>query len=185
MLQNEDPEALLETAASAVRCGDGFEPTLDSLNVPIYVTDADGSVTYWNRACVEFAGREPQLGRDRWCVTWKLFTTEGEPLAHEECPMAKAIRQCRPIRDEIAIAMRPDGSRVAFRPYPTPIMDSEGNLTAAINMLIDISEQQAESLMEQAGRCRRLACATHDRRAADVLASMADGYESTAAALQK
>ncbi len=53
---------------------------LDALPVPVYTTDTAGLVTYWNRACVTFAGREPQLGKDRWCVTWRLHTTDDEPL---------------------------------------------------------------------------------------------------------
>lgn len=183
MLTSNKAEDLLETALSAIRSGDGGGNVLDELEVPIYTTDARGSVTYWNRACIEFAGREPQVG-DNWCVTWQLFTTDGEHLPHDECPMAQAIRQKRAIRGEVAIAQRPDGSRVAFLPYPTPMFDGEGNLTGAVNMLIDISEEQAGALGEQADRCRRLSLATHDKVAAEVLKQMASGYESTAAALR-
>ena len=61
--------------------GAGWAATIDQLKVPVYLTDTEGSVTYWNRACADFAGREPELGRDRWCVTWKLFTTAGDPSA--------------------------------------------------------------------------------------------------------
>src|SRR6185369_9300719 len=111
------PQAYLDTALSALSSGGDDRSVLDELPVPIYTTDASGAVTYWNRACVEFAGREPELGRDRWCVTWQLFTTAGDPLRHEECPMAEAIKLQRAVRDAIAIAERPDGSRVAFRAY--------------------------------------------------------------------
>ena len=111
--------------------------------MPIYTTDAEGAVTYWNRACVELAGREPQLGQDRWCVTWKIYTTIGDRLPHDQCPMAQAIRERRAIRDAVAIAERPDGSRIAFSPYPTPLFDVDGNLTGAINMLIDVPRNRA------------------------------------------
>ena len=157
---------------------------LDELPVPIYTTDAIGDVTYWNRACVEFAGREPELGKDRWCVTWKLYTTTGEFLPHEECPMARAIREQRTIRDEIAIAMRPDGSRRAFRPYPTPLFGRDGSLKGAVNMLIDVTDEQSEALTAQAGRCRRLADAIYNRETSSILDSMADGLERTAAELR-
>lgn len=183
MLDSSQPESLLETALSAVESGDGFASVLDELPVPIYTTDAEGRVSYWNRACIAFAGRKPRLGQDRWCVTWRLYTMDGEDLPHDQCPMAQAIKQRRAIRNKVAIAMRPDGSRVAFKPYPTPIFDRNGNLTGAINMLIDISEEQVEGLKEQAARCRRLAVATHDRQACDILRTMASGYEDTAAAL--
>jgi PAS domain-containing protein len=152
--------------------------------VPIYTTDADGRVMFWNQACVDFAGRQPQLGEDRWCVTWRLFTLDGEPLPHDLCPMAKAIREKRSIRSEIAIAMRPNGSRIAFRPYPTPIFDRSGRLKGAINILIDISDEQAEALREQAARCRRLANSTDDPPARDILRAMATGYEESANSLR-
>lgn len=184
MLNIGHAEDLLETALSAVQSGNGFRPILDALPVPVYMTDADGAVTYWNRACIAFAGRQPQLGEDRWCVTWQLYSMDGDPMPHDRCPMAEAIRQKRAIRGEVAIAMRPDGTRVAFTPYPTPVLDGEGKLTGAINLLIDISEEQAGALSSQADRCRRLSRATHDKSAAEVLQKMASGYEQTAAALR-
>jgi PAS domain-containing protein len=95
MLETSQPEALLGSALAAVEDGDGYRAELDKIRVPIYTTDADGWITYWNQACVDFAGREPQLGEDRWCVTWRLFTQEGESLPHDECPMAPWLRQSK------------------------------------------------------------------------------------------
>ena len=177
------PEELLSTALSAFEAGNGYAAILDRLPVPVYATDAEGCVTYWNQACVDFAGREPQLGSDRWCVTWQLYTTSGEEMPREEYPVAKALKQKRSVRDEIAIALRPDGSRVAFRPYPTPVLDDHGNVTGAINLLVDISDEQSEALKDQAARCRRLARSTNDLRTSEILKSMASGYDETAAAL--
>ena len=178
------PEEYLDTAIAALR-GDGGRAALDDLPVPVYTTDAQGGVTYWNKACVDFAGREPQLGEDRWCVTWRIFTTDGEPLPHDQCPMATAIKSRTASRGAVAIAMRPDGSRRAFTPYPTPLFDAAGEMTGAVNMLIDVSDQQGDALDAQASRCRRLARATLDRDASRILGSMARGYESTAASLRE
>lgn len=169
----------VESASSSER-----RQILDAIPVPIYVTDADGLVTYSNAACAEFSGREPQVGKDRWCVTWCLITTSGEPLPHEQCPMADAIRLQRPVRDAIAIALRPDGSRAAFRPYPTPLFNQAGDLTGAVNMLIDVSSEQAPALADQADRCRRLSRATNDREVTLMLQAMAEGYQDNAAALR-
>ena len=66
---------------------------LDALPVAIYTTDADGKITYYNQAAADFAGRRPILGSDEWCVTWRLFRPDGTPLAHNECPMAVALRR--------------------------------------------------------------------------------------------
>ena len=176
-------EEYLDTAMEALATGDVSKALLDRLPVPIYTTDATGAVTYWNRACVEFAGREPKLGEDKWCVTWQIYTTNGDRLPHDQCPMAQAIRDQRENRGAVAIAMRPDGSRRAFMPYPTPLFDKHGKLIGAVNMLIDVSAEQADVLAEQAKRCRRLANATYDRQTCGVLSTMADEYAKTAADL--
>lgn len=178
------PQLYLDTALNALRSGDDWRSALDALPVPVYTTDAQGAVTYWNRACIDFAGREPHLGEDKWCVTWRLYSTAGDLLPHDECPMAEAIRERREIRGRVAIAMRPDGSRRAFTPYPTPLFDADGKLFGAVNMLIDVSDEQAGSLADQAARCKRLARATNDAHASEILAGMAQTYANTAAALR-
>ena len=178
------PQDYLDTAIRALKSDGDWKPVLDGLPVPVYTTDADGEVSYWNRACVEFAGREPQLGEDRWCVTWRIFTTDGELLPHDQCPMADAIKSRTAVRGKVAIAMRPDGSRRAFSPYPTPLFAADGQLTGAVNMLIDVSDEQCEALSAQASRCRRLARATLDAEASQILGSMARAYDTTASALR-
>lgn len=180
MLARHDPENLLDAALSAIAAGPDSRSMIDELPVPVYTTDCDGQVTYWNRACVDFAGRKPNLGQDRWCITWQLFDMTGKPLRHEDCPMAQAIKTRQPVRDAIAIAERPDGTRLAFRAYPTPLFDSKGRFTGAVNMLVDVTEEQGEALHEQAERCRRLAEATYDRTTSKALVDMASGFEKTA-----
>jgi len=176
----QNPERLLDTALSALSSASDWRAVLDELPAPIYTTDAEGAVTYWNRACIKLAGRVPQLGRDRWCVTWRIYTTDGDFMPHEECPMAEAIKERREIRGKVAIALRPDGSRVAFRPYPTPLFDRDGKFTGAINILVDVSHEQANALNAEADRCRRLAQATFNREISTILDNMANGYERSA-----
>lgn len=177
-------EQFLTTALTAIGSSDDWQTSLDALPVPVYTTDAEGSVTYWNQACIEFAGRVPQLGQDRWCVTWQLYTMSGERMLHEDCPMAETVKTRKEIRGKVAIAMRPDGSRRAFAPYPTPLFDKDGQFTGAVNLLIDVTHQQATELAEQAARCRRLSRSTTDARASRILGDMAQGYASTAASLR-
>jgi PAS domain-containing protein len=177
-------EHFLATALTALRDRDDWQAALDELPVPAYTTDADGAVTYWNQACVDFAGRVPQLGEDRWCVTWQLYTMGGERLLHEDCPMAEAVKTRKEIRGKVAIAMRPDGSRRAFVPYPTPLFDKDGDFSGAVNLLIDVSHEQAAELAAQAARCRRLARAMTDAKTSEILAEMASGYAATAETLR-
>src|SRR5579871_944659 len=123
-----------------------LQELLAAIPAAIYTTDAKGRITYFNQAVVELAGRTPTIGSDEWCVTWKLFNPDGMPLPHDQSPMAIALREGRAIRNAETIAERPDGSRVPFIPFPTPLRDASGRIVGAINMLADISERkQAET----------------------------------------
>ncbi|HEV2903906.1 MAG TPA: PAS domain S-box protein, partial [Pyrinomonadaceae bacterium] len=132
-----------QKAESALRESEQrYRSVIEALPAAVYTTDAEGRVTMFNQAAVDLAGREPTLGSDSWCVTWKLYHPDGTPMPHEECPMALALKTGEPIRGQEAIAERPDGSRVNFIPYPTPLRDSSGKLVGAINMLVDISDRK-------------------------------------------
>ena len=119
-----------------------FRELLEALPVAIYTTDAAGRITFFNRAATELAGREPVLGSDEWCVTWRLYNPDGSPLPHDQCPMAVALRENRPVRGAEAVAERPDGTRIHFMPYPTPLRDGQGRLIGAVNLLVDISDRK-------------------------------------------
>jgi PAS domain S-box-containing protein len=122
------------------RQDDRFHQILEALPIAVYTTDETGMITYYNRAAAEFAGREPEIGKDEWCVTFRLFTPDGKELPHAECPMAIALKEKRPVRNVEAFAQRPDGALVPFLPFPTPILDENGELTGAVNMLVDLTE---------------------------------------------
>lgn len=134
-------------AEEALRQGERqFRDLLEALPAAVYTTDPQGHITFYNQAAVDMAGRRPELGTDEWCVTWKLYWPDGTPLPHDECPMAIALKESRPVRGVEAVAERPDGTRVPFIPFPTPLRDSSGALVGAVNMLVDISERkQSES----------------------------------------
>ena len=175
-------EQILHLATEAVQNGNGVRLSeFDRLSAATYITDPDGVITYYNPACIDLAGRVPLLGHDRWCVTWKIYTEEGAFLPHDQCPMAIAIREQRAIRGVSAVAERPDGSRINFAPYPTPIFDDQGGFLGAVNILVDVTgEKQAALLRLQASRCRRLAYSVGDLQTAETLTQLAAEYEEKA-----
>jgi PAS domain S-box-containing protein len=115
---------------------------IDALPVAIYTTDANGLLTHFNHAAVEFSGRTPVLGQDRWCINMKLFQPDGSYLPHDQCAMATALMERRQILGVEGIAERPDGSRVWFNAYPTPLFSADGKLLGGINMMLDITERK-------------------------------------------
>lgn len=181
------PEELVALALAAAARDAGTLPALlETLPAPIYLTDDDGWITFFNRACIDFAGRTPVVGEDRWCVTWRLHGTDGAFLPHDACPMAVAVRERRRVRGAVAVAERPDGTRVMFAPYPTPLFDAAGASIGAVNILIDVTDaRQAGALRVQAQRCRRLAGAVNDRQTIDALLAMACEYDDKAGALDR
>jgi PAS domain S-box-containing protein len=119
-----------------------FRELLNALPAAVYTTDAAGRITYFNEAAAELWGHRPQLGTSEFCGSWKLYWPDGTPMDHGECPMAIALRENRKVRGLEAIAERPDGTRVPFIPYPTPLHDESGRLVGAVNMLVDITERK-------------------------------------------
>lgn len=183
MAQSED---MMRSALNAAAIGDeALRVALEALPAPIYMTDAAGTVTFFNAHCVGFAGRRPAVGKDRWCVTWKLYTEDGAFLPHDQCPMALAIQSKSPVRGVSAIAERPDGGRVTFLPFPTLIFDDHGQLTGAVNLLLDLTEiRQIEDLQAQARRCRRLAEGLGDAVTIKTLSAMAAEFDAKAGELE-
>ncbi len=126
------------------------------LPAALYLTDAEGHLTYYNDAAARLWGYRPPLGNSQWCGSWKLYWLDGTPMPHDQCPTALAIREDRAITGMEAIAERPDGSRVRFRPYPKPLHDEHGTLIGVLNVLIDATDQHrtAQRLDESEARYR-------------------------------
>jgi len=113
---------------------------LQALPSAIYTCDADGYLTFYNNAAVQLWGREPQLGKDLWCGSWKINKPDGSPLALDTCPMAICLKEGRSVYGEEIIVVRPDGEQRYVMPHPQPLFDETGKLTGAVNMLMDVTE---------------------------------------------
>ena len=118
-----------------------FRKAIEGLREPTYLTDQTGLITFYNEAAARLWGHRPELGKSRWCGSWKLYHADGSRLPHDECPMAQALRDSASDNDEILVAERPDGSRVTFISYPSLLRTSSGDVFGAITVLIDVSDR--------------------------------------------
>lgn len=128
-----------------------FHELLEALPAAIYTTDANGIITYFNQAAVELWGGAPVVGTSEWCGALRLYWPDAAPMRHDQCPMAMAVREKRPVHGMEAIIARPDGTRVPVLFHPTPLYDGTGALVGAVAMLVDITErkraEQQQALM--------------------------------------
>ncbi len=140
------------------RAEEALRELIEALGVAIYTTDAAGRLTFYNEAAVALWGWRPPLGDTRWCGSWRLSWPDGTPMQHDECPMALALQENRPVRGREAVAERPDGIRVPFIAYPTTLRDEAGDCVGGVNVLVDITDrkQAAAALRDTQARLQEL-----------------------------
>ena len=163
---------------------------MEALPAAIYTTDADGKLLYYNKAAERFWGFAPKIGEQFWCGSWKIYLPDGRLLPHDECPMAVALKEKRALAGPEAVAERPDGTRVPFMPYPTPIFGSDGELIGGVNMLIDLSEQkradsQQRGLIDELNHRVKNTLATIQSLAAQTLRGVDSAFEGRLLALSR
>jgi PAS domain S-box-containing protein len=113
-----------------------------ALPAAVYTCDAQGRVMLYNEAAVALWGRRPEIGKDLWCGSWRIYEPDGTPMPLDQCPMAVAIREGWAVRGQEIVIERPDGTRSYVLPYPDPIRNASGEVVGAVNMLVDLTERQ-------------------------------------------
>jgi len=126
-----------------------YTQLIHNLPAAIYTCDANGYIRLYNQAAVDLWGREPVIGQDLWCGSWKIFSPEGDALPLDECPMAIALKEGRAVNDVEIVVERPDGVRRSVLPHPRPIFNGAGKVIEAVNMLVDITDQKNRERVER------------------------------------
>jgi PAS domain S-box-containing protein len=127
---------------------------LDLLPVAIYTCDKNGYIRYYNKCATEIWGREPAIGKDLWCGSYKIFTVEGNPIPVDKCPMAITLKTGKEIKKQEIVLERPDGSRVNVVSHARLIFDEHGNLEGGMSMLVDVTRQRDDE--EKAARLKMI-----------------------------
>jgi PAS domain S-box-containing protein len=107
----------------------------------IYTCDESGYIKFFNRAAAELWGREPVPGKDLYCGSHKIFNKDGTGLPPENYPMAITLKESKPVDNAELTIQRPDGSFRHVLQSSTPIYNVHGQLTGAINILIDVTDK--------------------------------------------
>ncbi|MEP7143224.1 MAG: PAS domain S-box protein [Ferruginibacter sp.] len=123
-----------------------YRQLVEGLQTAVYTTDAQGRIMLYNKAAADLWGREPEIGKDLWCGSNKIYNNDGTDLAFDSSPMAVTLRGGRPVIGEEIIIVRPDGGLSNVAPYPQPFFDENGKIIGAVNMLVDITENKRSEL---------------------------------------
>jgi PAS domain S-box-containing protein len=166
------------------------------LPVAVYTTDAQGYLTSFNEAATELWQHRPVLGESKWCGSFRLRTPSGEPLPHDQCPMALALKGQVEVRGREAMLERPNGERIPFLAFPSVLRDSAGRITGAVNMMVDISarkraEESQKTLIDELNHRVKntlatvLSLASNTAREASIPSAMRQALESRLIALSR
>ena len=118
-----------------------FRELLGALPAAVYTTDAAGRITYYNDAAAELWGHRPRSVRANGAGRGTLLARR-DAAGAQRMPHGHRTERGSQVRGMEAAAERPDGTRVPFIPYPTPIHDEAGTLIGAVNMLVDITDRK-------------------------------------------
>jgi PAS domain-containing protein len=77
------------------------------LATPVFLVDEDGSLEYYNEPAEALLGRRyeetGQIPLETWGSLWPATDADGQPLDHEELPLAIAVRDRRPVQATICV----------------------------------------------------------------------------------
>lgn len=137
-------ERLSATLEDLLQSEKRYRELIQALPAAVYTCDALGRITLYNQAAVGLWGREPEVGKDLWYGSGKIYRPDGAPLPLDECPMAVTLREGRASSGEEIIIERPDGTRRHVLPHPQPIRNAKGAVVGAVNILVDITDRKRD-----------------------------------------
>lgn len=136
LAEREAAIAELESLSSA------YQAILDSAGEGIYGLDAEGRVTFGNKAAEDILGWQTgevlgQKGHDVHHHTY----ADGSTYPHEECPIYAVLTDGEVHRVDDEVFWRSDGSAVPVEYSSTPILE-DGKPVGAVVIFRDISERK-------------------------------------------
>ena len=126
---------------------------LDTLPVGVAVVDRAGDVVLHNPASSRIWGRLILPGQERYAKSEGFWHGSGKAIGPEEWASRRAITAGEISRDELIDINTFDGQRRTIENYAAPMRDSAGNITGAVVVNHDVTEQvRAEEALRKTER---------------------------------
>ncbi len=146
----QDPAPL--NAGNLIRNGQiGLDKAVvQHLPVAVYTCDANGIITFYNRAAAELWGREPQAGVDKWSGACQAYSSNGDIMPKNYKFMAETMATGRIGSPVELIIERPDTSLAYVLMQLSLIYDENNTVNGATIILTDSNaNRRAEELAQK------------------------------------
>jgi PAS domain S-box-containing protein len=115
---------------------------LDILYEGVYVVNNEKTIVFWNKGAEKITGFTAGEMEGKQCgeETLNLQDIQGNNICQEACPLEKALKG-----DTIECKLYPKhkrGNRIPLLIYATPLRDSNGHVTGAIEIFRDVSAEE-------------------------------------------
>jgi PAS domain S-box-containing protein len=133
-------DLLIQSEAAAHRHAELFQTIATSMVQAVMLIDEAAHLVYANPAALAFLGNRAHTGSGEWQAMFEHLGTEGgNPIAHEDWPMMRALRG--EAIDKAELVLRPDASTVCYIVVTSrPIRDKSGHVSGALVMLRDVTD---------------------------------------------
>lgn len=116
---------------------------LENLSEGVVACDAQGTLSFFNRATREFHGiHEEPIPAAQWSDRYSLFRADGTPMPSEEVPLRRAWRG-EDVRDAVLVIAPRDHEARTVICTGGPLYDRRGELLGAVIAMRDVTEQIA------------------------------------------
>lgn len=141
-----------------------FEAVLRQMPAGVMIADgASGKLVLTNEQAEQIVGysyeQSLQLAEYDQVVSFEGFHLDGQPYKAEDYPLMRSLQRGETVTNEEIELHRGDGSRIFINANSAPILDSEGQIVAAVVVFEDVTDrkQAEEALRQSEERYRYLA----------------------------
>jgi len=114
---------------------------LKEIPVPVYVTDVNRTIVYWNRYAEEVSGYKKREVVGMQCSSGIMEHTDekGRIMCFGSCPLSDSIEKgCR--NSKKVYMKHKDGYRIPVEVYTSPVKSDDGEVIGAVEMFLDDSK---------------------------------------------
>lgn len=134
---------------------------LDAIADGVVLVDDQQTIQLFNPGAVLATGWNSEDATNlNWHAVFRLVDSKGQPIDNSTDPMARLFASGQTVRDNAANMTTKSGKVIAISLVISPILDGNKNVTGAVGVFRDVSEERRE----EAQRAEFISTASHEMR---------------------